>query len=91
MDDDEVVTLHLWEDVVELQPMRRGIDQLRVCAQGGGLGQPGRIPEGAHLARILVARAGAPVEAFEGRGLEEKRAEHKRSYSRASWPPPSTR
>ena len=60
MDDDELVTLHLWEDVVELQPMRRGIDQLRVCAEGGWLGQPGRIPKGAHLARILVAVLAPP-------------------------------
>src|SRR5262249_6513309 len=91
VDDDKLVALHFWEDIVELQPMRRRVDQRRAFAEGGRLGEPGRIPEGAHLARILVARASASIETFKGRGLEEKRAEHKCSYSRASWPPPSMR
>jgi hypothetical protein len=39
------------------------------------LGQPGRIPERAHLAARLVARARAPVEALERGRVQEQRAE----------------
>jgi hypothetical protein len=39
-------------------------------APGRRLRQPGREPEGLDLALGLVARAGAAVEAVEGRGLE---------------------
>ncbi len=52
-------------DVREALAVRRRVDQLGLLDQRGGLGQPGRIPEGADLPLGLVARAGAAVETVE--------------------------
>ena len=76
MHDDEVVVLHLRRDIVPLQAMGRGIDELGVLDQCGRLRQPGRIPEGLHLTLHLVAGTGAAVVAVEGRSLKKKRAHH---------------
>src|SRR5579862_3629607 len=72
--DDEVEILRLRHDLTQRCLVRRRVDQLGVLDQGGGLRQPGRIPEALDLALGLVARARAAVEAVERRCLQEKRA-----------------
>ncbi len=61
----ELAVLQLRDDVLELQAMRRCVDQLRALHECGRLREPSRVPEGAHLALHLVARAGATVIAVE--------------------------
>ena len=63
--------LHLRNDVLERQTVRRRIDQLRAFDQRRRLCEPGRIPERAHLALHLIAGAGAAVEAVEGRRVQK--------------------
>ena len=41
----KVAVLHLRQHIGERQPVRRCVDQLGVLHHGGGLRQPGRIPE----------------------------------------------
>ncbi|CAM2845564.1 hypothetical protein BUGL105410_06085 [Burkholderia gladioli] len=53
--------------------------------QGGGLGQPGGIPERADLALGLVARAGAAIEAVIGRRLQEQRLQDRHLGLRAGY------
>ena len=55
---------------------RRGIDELTAGHDGGGLGQPGRIPVRADLPRRLVPSPGPSVETRVGRRIEEERAQH---------------
>ncbi len=74
--DHEVAARRLGRDVLEPEPVRRRVDQLRAFDQRGRLGEPGRVPERAHLAPHLVARAGAAVVAVKGRRLQEKRLHH---------------
>ena len=52
--------------------VRRRVDQLRALDQRRGLGEPRRIPERAHLALHLVARAGAAIVAVEGWSLQKE-------------------
>ena len=77
VDDDQLMRLHVFLDVLEGQIVRRRVDQARARHHRGGLGQPGGKPEALHFALHLVARAGAAVIAVKGRGLEEKRLHHR--------------
>src|SRR5262249_28251309 len=70
--DRQLVLLRQGPDVVERQSVRGSVDQPRLRHQGCRLGQPGRVPVGTDLTARLVARAGAAVEAFKGRRVEEQ-------------------
>ena len=72
MGHDQVEILGLADDLGERCLVRRRVDQLGILDQRGGLGQPGRIPEGLDLALGLVARARAAIETIKGRSLEKK-------------------
>src|SRR5579871_4441865 len=57
----KVVMWRLMHDLGERDPERNRIDKLAVGYEGGNLGEPGRIPEGADFAPRLVARTGSAV------------------------------
>ena len=86
----QVAVLELGRDVLELQSVRRRVDQLRALDQSRRLREPGRIPEGAHLPFHLIAGAGTTVEAVEGGGMQKQRSHHasprqeNREFSRGS-------
>ena len=61
MDDDVVEIPGLGQAALEVDFMRRTIQQLAAGHERGGLGQPGRVPIAGDLALGLVARAGAAV------------------------------
>ena len=82
VNDDQLMRLHVFLDVLEGKIVRRRVDQARARHHRRGLGQPGGKPEALDLALHLVARAGAAVIAVEGRGLEEKRLHHLRGLNR---------
>ena len=65
------------QNVVELEPRRRRVDQLAVGEEGRRLGEPSRVPERADLALGLIARTGAAVEAVEGRRVQEQGLHHR--------------
>ena len=65
MDDDELVRLHVLDDVGEFQSMRRRVDQLGAFDHRSGLGQPSRIPKRFDLALHLIARTGPTVVPVE--------------------------
>ena len=65
------------QDLIELEPRRRSVDQLAVGQEGRRLGEPGRVPERADLAFGLIARTGAAVEAVEGRRVQEEGLHHR--------------
>ena len=69
---DQVLAPDVGFDVLEGEIMRRRVDQLRALDHRRRLGQPRRIPERAHLALHLVARAGAAVIAVEGWSLQKE-------------------
>jgi len=73
---DEVVVADVLGHLREFDAVARRIDQLRILDQGGGLREPGRIPERAHFAPRLVARAGTAVEAVERRRLKKQCSHH---------------
>ena len=70
----EVEVVGLGHDLGKLDVVGRRVDELRVRHQGGGLRQPGRVPERLDLALGLVAGAGTAIEAVEGGSLQEKGA-----------------
>ena len=74
VDDDEIEILGLRHDLGEAGLVRRGVDQLGILDQSGGLGQPGRIPEGGDFTPRLIARAGAAVKSVKGRRLQKESA-----------------
>src|SRR5690606_2574083 len=59
--------------IIPRQVMRRRIEQAAAFDQGGGLCQPGGIPEGTNLPLRLVARASAAVEALPRGRIDEER------------------
>ena len=61
----EIAARCLRYDVLELEPVRRRVDELRAFDQRGRLREPGRVPERSHLAAHLIARASAAIEAVE--------------------------
>ena len=67
---DEIVVARLRQRRRRARSVRRRVDQLAARHQRGGLGEPGRIPERPDLAPRLIARAGAAIEAVEGRSLQ---------------------
>ena len=71
---DQVFAADVAFDVLEGEIVRRRVDQLRAFDECRGLGQPCRIPERAHFALHLVARAGAAVVAVKGWSLQKERA-----------------
>ena len=73
--DRQVVVARQRRHLGQREAGRRRVDQPRALDQRGGLGQPRRIPERAHLAARLVAGAGPAVEAFERGRVQEERAE----------------
>ena len=72
-----VEIFRLRDDFGQCDPVRRRIDQLGVLDQRRRLGEPGRKPERFDLALRLIARAGAAVEAVEGRRLKKQRPQHR--------------
>ena len=71
---DQVFAADIAFDVLEREIMRRRVDQLGAFDECRGLRQPRRIPERAHFALHLVARAGAAVVAVKGWSLQKERA-----------------
>ena len=71
MENDEVALVEFVGDIFPRQIVRRRVDQLRSFDHGGGLRQPGGIPEALDLALHLIARTGAAVIAIERGGLEK--------------------
>src|SRR5207248_5551660 len=65
------------QDLIELKPRRRRVNQLAVGQEGRRLSQPSRVPERADLALGLIARTGAAVEAVEGRRVQEQGLHHR--------------
>ncbi len=74
MHDQKVVVRGERQHVVDGEAARGRVDQLAAGHERRGLGEPGRIPEGANLALRLIARAGAAVEALVGGRIEEERS-----------------
>ncbi len=72
----QIVVLGDLDHLGQTLAMRRRVDQPAALDHGGGLGQPGGIPERLDLALGLVAGAGAAVETVERGSLEEKCAKH---------------
>ena len=85
----EIVFGGVGRDVLEFQPVRRRIDELRAFDQRGGLRQPRRIPERLDLAARLIARARAAVETVERRRLQEESSSSWRVRSPISNPTPA--
>src|SRR5262249_57037217 len=65
------------------------VDELGPFDEGGGLGEPRRVPERLDFAAHLIARAGTPVEAVEGRRLQKQRPHHGLMDPPISHPSPS--
>ena len=76
VDDQQVVLFGVRQHIGHGQACRRRVDQGGVGHQSGGLGQPGREPEGFDLALGLVARTSTAVETVKGRRLQKQGLHH---------------
>jgi hypothetical protein len=65
MHHDEIAARGFGRDILELEPVRRRIDELGAFDESGGLGEPSRVPEGLDLAPRLIARPRSAVEPVE--------------------------
>ncbi len=71
--DHEIVPGRAADDLVDADVGRRRVDQRAARHAGRRLCEPRRIPERAHFAPRLIARAGAAVVALERRRVQEER------------------
>src|SRR5439155_25922457 len=71
----ELASTREGQDIVQDQTVGRSVDQPGAWHERGGLGETGRVPEGADLSLGLVAGDGATVEAVRRGRVEEERAE----------------
>ncbi len=72
--DDQIFAANVAFDVLEGEIMRRRVDQLRAFNERRWLREPCRIPERAHLALHLIARAGTAIVAVKRGSLQKERA-----------------
>ena len=89
MKDDKIEVARLRDHLIELNAVRRGIDELRTLDESGRLGEPCRIPKGLDFTTGLVTGAGAAIEAVEGRSLQKKGPHHGVSRLRSGMRLPS--
>jgi len=72
VDDDVVVAFRRFEALLDVDVVRRAIEQFRVRDERGGLREPGGLPERSDFAPRLVTGAGAAIETVEGRRTEKQ-------------------
>ena len=67
-----IVILRLGQACLDVDVVRRAIEQLAARHQRGGLREPGGIPIGRDFAPRLIARAGAAIKAIKTGGERNK-------------------